>query len=119
LLYVPFATGHRWQQSRARHSRIHCESADRVGEGARATNLQDYSTFITANGPVREVRFILNEADRSGRTLDGGVHGLYTIQGRFDAPVGCFAPQPDVAIQLANNNVSFRIPTPTFGIGLD
>jgi len=83
-----------------------------------ATNFQDYSAFITPNGPVREARFILNESDRSGRTLDGGVHGLYTIQGRFDAPVGCFAPQPDVAIQVANNNVSFRIPTPTFGLGL-
>jgi len=83
-----------------------------------ATNLQDYSAFITPSGPVREARFILSESDKSGRTLDGGVHGLYTIQGRFDAPVGCFVPQPDVTIQLANNNVSFRIPTPTFGLGL-
>jgi hypothetical protein len=38
--------------------------------------------FITANGPVREARFIQN-ADGS---LDGGVHGLYTIAGRTDAP---------------------------------
>ena len=52
------------------------------------------------------------------RTLDGGVHQLFTIQGRTDAPAGCVAPQPDVATQLANNNVSFRIPTPTFGLGL-
>ncbi len=89
-----------------------------VAKALGATNLQDYSAFITASGPVREARFILNESDRSGRTLDGGVHGLYTIQGRLDAPVGCFAPQPDVTIQLANNNVSFRIPTPTFGLGL-
>jgi CxxC motif-containing protein (DUF1111 family) len=89
-----------------------------VAKALGATNLQDYSAFITASGPVREARFILNESDRSGRTPDGGVHGLYTIQGRFDAPLGCFAPQPDVTIQLANNNVSFRIPTPTFGLGL-
>jgi cytochrome c peroxidase len=89
-----------------------------VAKAMGATNLQDLSAFITPNGPVREARFILNESDRSRQTLDGGVHGLYTIQGRLDAPVGCFAPQAGVAIQLAGNNVSFRIPTPTFGLGL-
>lgn len=83
-----------------------------------ATNPQDYSTFITPNGPVREARFILNESDPSRRTLDGGVQALFTIQGRSDAPGGCVVSQPDVVLQLANNNVSFRIPTPTFGLGL-
>lgn len=83
-----------------------------------AANPQDYSAFITPTGPVREARFIANESDPSHRTLDGGVHGLFTIQGRTDAPAGCLAPQPDVTTQLANNNVSFRIPTPTFGLGL-
>ena len=83
-----------------------------------ANNLENYSAFITPNGPVREARFIVSESDRNRRTLDGGVHGLFTIQGRTDAPSGCFAPQPDIATQLANNNVSFRIPTPTFGLGL-
>jgi CxxC motif-containing protein (DUF1111 family) len=83
-----------------------------------ASNPEDYSAFITPNGPVREARFILDESDRSRRTLDGGVHALFTIQGRSDAPAGCFASQPDVAAQLANNNVNFRIPTPTFGLGL-
>ena len=81
-----------------------------------AANPEDFSAFLTPNGPVREARFIMSESDR--RTLDGGVHGLFTIQGRTDAPAGCFASQPDVAAQLANNNVSFRIPTPTFGLGL-
>ena len=81
-----------------------------------AGNPEDYSAFLTANGPVREARFIANPSDR--RTLDGGVHGLFTIQGRRDAPAGCFAAQPDVASQVASNNVSFRIPTPTFGLGL-
>jgi len=69
--------------------------------------------FITANGPVREARFVRN-ADGS---LDGGVHGLYTIAGRTDAP-GCTLAQPNFAQQVAANNVIFRIPTPLFGLGL-
>jgi CxxC motif-containing protein (DUF1111 family) len=70
-------------------------------------------SFIRLDGPVREARFILNPDG----TKDGGVHGLYTIAGRTDAP-NCTAPQPDFATQLANNNVIFRIPTPVFGLGL-
>ncbi len=70
-------------------------------------------SFITTDGPVREARFIRN-ADGSP---DGGVHGLYTIMGRTDAE-GCTLAQPDFARQLANRNVIFRIPTPTFGLGL-
>jgi CxxC motif-containing protein (DUF1111 family) len=64
-------------------------------------------SFITANGPVREARFV----------SDGGVHGLYTIQGRADAR-GCTLAQPDFAAALAGNNVIFRIPTPLYGLGL-
>ncbi len=63
--------------------------------------------FITANGPVREARFV----------SDGGVHGLYTIQGRQDAP-GCSLAQPNFAAAISANNIIFRIPTPTFGLGL-
>jgi CxxC motif-containing protein (DUF1111 family) len=69
--------------------------------------------FITANGPVREARFIKNP----NGTLDGGVHDLYTITGRSDA-TGCGLGQPDFATALATNNVIFRIPTPLFGLGL-
>jgi CxxC motif-containing protein (DUF1111 family) len=64
-------------------------------------------SFITTNGPVREARFV----------SDGGVHGLFTIQGRTDAP-GCILAQPDFTAELADNNVIFRIPTPLFGLGL-
>ncbi len=71
-----------------------------------ATNV--VPSFITANGPVREARFIRNP----NGTPDGGVHGLYTISGRTDA-VGCTLAQPNFAQALANNNVIFRIPTPT------
>jgi CxxC motif-containing protein (DUF1111 family) len=70
-------------------------------------------SFITAAGPVREARFIQNPDG----SFDGGVHGLYTIAGRIDAP-NCTAPQPDFATQLANGNIIFRIPTPIFGLGL-
>ena len=69
--------------------------------------------FVRLNGPVREARFVKN-ADGSP---DGGVHAIFTIQGRDDAP-GCVLAQPDFATQLANRNVIFRIPTPVFGAGL-
>ena len=70
-------------------------------------------SFITSSGPVREARFIFN----SDGSLDGGVHGLYTIAGRSDAP-GCTLAQPNFASQLSHHNVIFRIPTPVFGLGL-
>jgi CxxC motif-containing protein (DUF1111 family) len=70
-------------------------------------------SFVMPHGPVREARFVRN---RDG-SLDGGVHGLFTIAGRDDAP-GCNLLQPDFARQLAFNNVVFRIPTPVFGLGL-
>lgn len=68
--------------------------------------------FVTLSGPVREARFVLNPDG----SLDGGVHNLYTIAGRVDAP-GCFLSQPDFNTAQANNNIIFRIPTPTFGLG--
>src|SRR5262249_35288049 len=69
-------------------------------------------SFITSSGPVREARFIFN----SDGSLDGGVHDLYTIAGRSDAP-GCTLGQPDFAKQLSYHNVIFRIPTPVYGLG--
>lgn len=70
-------------------------------------------SFITPDGPMREARFIRN----ANGTADGGVHDLYTIRGRSDAP-GCTLAQPNFAGALAQNNVIFRIPTPVFGLGL-
>src|SRR5262249_17316570 len=69
--------------------------------------------FITANGPVREARFIRN----SNGTADGGVHDLFVITGRSDAQ-GCSISQPDFDTALQHNNVIFRIPTPIFGAGM-
>jgi CxxC motif-containing protein (DUF1111 family) len=70
-------------------------------------------SFITANGPVREARFLKN----SNGTADGGVHDLYTIQGRSDAS-GCILAQPDFTTAINDNNIIYRIPTPLFGLGL-
>jgi CxxC motif-containing protein (DUF1111 family) len=67
-----------------------------------ATNL--VPSFITASGPVREVRF----------TADGLVHDLFSIRRRADAP-GCTLTQPDFA---SRTDLVFRIPTPAFGGGL-
>ena len=69
-------------------------------------------SFITLHGPVREARFITNPDG----TPDGGVHDLFVITGRADAP-GCSIAQPNFAQALGENNVIFRIPTPLFGGG--
>ena len=74
-------------------------------------------SFITANGPVREARFV----KKADGTADGGVHDLFVISRRNDGSAnasGCTITQDDFATQVQNNNVIFRIPTPTFGLGL-
>jgi len=85
-------------------------------KGARNT----VPPFIHTNGPVREVRFVKNPDG----TPDGGVHSIFVITGRPDA-VGCNITQEDQlfsgtnfnAVNNPNGNLSFRIPTPTFGLG--
>jgi CxxC motif-containing protein (DUF1111 family) len=78
-----------------------------------ASNPADTSQFLSANGPIREVRFIAN----SDGSADGGVHDIFSIAGRTDAP-GCNLQQPNFDTQIANHNAIFRIPTPMFGGGL-
>jgi len=82
-----------------------------VATKAGATNI--VPSFITLNGPVREVRFKF----KTDGKRDGGVHNLYTIAGRTDAP-GCVLTQPDFQREAARKNLIFRIPTPVFGTGL-
>jgi CxxC motif-containing protein (DUF1111 family) len=107
-----------------------CHAAPAVGGSSPAVNPQvqvanaDGATntvpsFITLNGPVREARFkfATSPNGRITNTPDGGVHGLFTIQGRSDA-TGCTLAQPDFQRMVEQNNISFRIPTPTFGEGL-
>ena len=69
--------------------------------------------FIKLDGPVREARFLKNPDG----SPDGGVHDLFVITGRPDAP-GCNIQQPNFNAALNANNVIFRIPTPIFGLGL-
>ncbi len=95
-------TGH------ANNPEVAMASLDRVPGGN-----QTVPSFVTATGPVREARFIVNPDG----SLDGSVHDLYTIAGRVDAP-GCNLAQPNFAQQQQNGNVIFRIPTPVFGLGL-
>jgi CxxC motif-containing protein (DUF1111 family) len=70
-------------------------------------------SFLKKDGPIREARFKFNPDG----SPDGGVHALFTITGRSDAP-GCFLNQPDFQTAVAARNVVFRIPTPVFGAGL-
>jgi CxxC motif-containing protein (DUF1111 family) len=69
--------------------------------------------FIQADGPIRVARFVL----APDGSPDGGVHQLYVISGRSDAGA-CAATQPDFTTAIGQNNIIFRIPTPTFGSGL-
>jgi CxxC motif-containing protein (DUF1111 family) len=70
-------------------------------------------SFITLDGPIREARYRYY----AGGSRDGGVHNLFVITGHPDA-AGCNIGQEDFETQLQNQNMIFRIPTPTFGIGL-
>ena len=101
-----------------------CHAFPAVGGSSPANNPQiamavaDGATnkipkFITANGPVREARFISNPDG----SPDGGVHDLFVITGRSDA-TGCSIAQPDFDTALEQHNVIFRIPTPLFGAGM-
>jgi len=78
-----------------------------------ASNPADTSRFLSASGPVREVRFVLNPDG----SLDGGVHNIFTIAGRTDAP-GCNLQQPNFDQAISSGNAIFRVPTPFFGGGL-
>jgi len=76
--------------------------------------------FILPAGPIREARFKRNPDG----SVDGGVHAIYVITGRTDAP-GCNIAQPDfspagnaITAHGGNPNLSFRIPTPVLGAGL-
>jgi hypothetical protein len=94
-----------------------CHAQPASGGSSPATNPQvavappgqfvNVSAFISATGPVREVRF----------KSDGGVHDLHIV-GLSGTPAGCTISQPSFSAHLASNDAIFRIPTPTFGAGL-
>ena len=106
-----------------------CHEAPAIGGSSPAVNPQvaqapawgarnTVPSFIREDGPVREVRFKFNP----NGSRDGGVHALYVISGRVDDTggnaSGCTIQQEDFEAQIARNNVIFRTPTPTFGLGL-
>jgi CxxC motif-containing protein (DUF1111 family) len=89
---------------------VNPQVADATDQGA--TN--QVPSFITSSGPVREARFPYT---LDLQHVDGGVHDLFTITGRTDAP-GCNISQDDFALAAERNDLIFRIPTPVFGAGL-
>lgn len=78
-----------------------------VAVGKKEGAINEIPFFITIDGPVREARFKF----KPDRTPDGGVHDLFTITGRSDAP-GCHLQQPDFRSAVVYQNLIFRIPTP-------
>jgi CxxC motif-containing protein (DUF1111 family) len=69
--------------------------------------------FEQPDGAFREARFKFN----SDGSRDGGVHSLFTLQGRSDAP-NCTLQQPNFDAAVRNRNIAFRIPLQLFGLGL-
>jgi CxxC motif-containing protein (DUF1111 family) len=113
-----------------------CHAQPTVGGSGAATNPEfsfpsngvapgnTIPSFITANGPTLEARFpFFFNSNGSVNTSEpnGGVEDLYTVTGRSDASTcnnSTTLPQPSFATAVAEGNVIFRIPTPTFGAGL-
>jgi CxxC motif-containing protein (DUF1111 family) len=111
-----------------------CHAQPAVGGSGAATNPQfaaittgmvngstnTIPSFLTANGPTREARFPFF-ANSSGTPItsspNGGVEAIFTVSGLAGAS-RCSLSQPNYEAAIANNNIIFRIPTPTFGAGL-
>jgi CxxC motif-containing protein (DUF1111 family) len=85
--------------------------ADTIAHRLGGTNT--VPSFEPPDGPFREVRFKYH----ADGTRDGGVHSLFTLQGRSDTP-GCSLPQPDFDKAVRDSNIAFRIPLQLFGLGL-
>jgi CxxC motif-containing protein (DUF1111 family) len=118
------------------NSCVSCHAQPAIGGTGAATNPEfqfpsngvapgnTVPSFITANGPTREARFpFFFNSNGSVNTSEpnGGVEDLYTVTGRSDAGTcnsSTALPQPSFATAVSENNVIFRIPTPTFGAGL-
>jgi CxxC motif-containing protein (DUF1111 family) len=113
-----------------------CHAQPAVGGSGAATNPEfsfpsngvapgnTVPSFITANGPTLEARFPFffnSNGSVNTNAPNGGVEDLYTVTGRSDASTcnnATTLPQPSFSTAVAENDVIFRIPTPTFGTGL-
>jgi CxxC motif-containing protein (DUF1111 family) len=71
---------------------------------------------VPLEGPSLEVRSVNGGGSGGFVVQQYSVAELFTIEGRTDAP-GCNLAQFNFQ-GLGNNSISFRIPTPTFGLGL-
>ena len=101
-----------------------CHSQPAIGGSAPAKNPAEkiahrlggtntVPSFEADDGAFREVRFKYNPDG----TRDGGVHSLFTLQGRSDTPT-CTLKQPDFEGATREHNIAFRIPLQLFGLGL-
>jgi CxxC motif-containing protein (DUF1111 family) len=88
------------------------------GIASGATNT--LPSFITAHGPTVVARFPFftgSNGNPNRNAPNGGVEDFFTVSGRPDAG-SCDLQQPNFHQAQQNNNIIFRIPTPTFGAGL-
>jgi CxxC motif-containing protein (DUF1111 family) len=85
--------------------------AEKIAHRLGGTNI--VPDFEKPDGAFREVRFKYN----TDGTRDGGVHSLFTLQGRSDTPT-CTLQQPDFPAAVRERNIAFRIPLQLFGLGL-
>jgi hypothetical protein len=89
----------------------HINPAQLIAHRLGGTNF--VPAFEAPDGAFRETRFKY----KPDGSRDGGVHSLFTVQGRSDAPQ-CRMQQPDFASEMEQRNVAFRIPLQLFGLGL-
>ncbi len=76
-----------------------------VAIATKSGALNTLPSFIQSDGPVRVVR----------PKSVGGVRDLFVVTGRSDAASNCQVQQPDFSDL---SDLTFRIPTPTLGLGL-
>jgi CxxC motif-containing protein (DUF1111 family) len=91
-----------------------------ITQGIASGQTNALPSFITAHGPTLEVRFPFftnSNGSPNRNSPNGGVEDLFTVSGRADAG-SCDLQQPNFHQAQQNNNIIFRIPTPTFGAGL-
>jgi CxxC motif-containing protein (DUF1111 family) len=91
-----------------------------IKNGIASSSFNTTPSFLTANGPTREARFPFftnSNGTPNTNAPNGGVETIFTVSGLSGAS-NCSLQQPNFAQAISNNNVIFRIPTPTFGAGL-
>jgi CxxC motif-containing protein (DUF1111 family) len=91
-----------------------------IKNGIASGSFNTTPSFLTANGPTREARFPFftnSNGTPNTNAPNGGVETIFTVSGLSGAS-SCNLQQPNFAQAIANNNIIFRIPTPTFGAGL-